>query len=100
MLTLDMIKPVYELGGVDGIVLFINGEEKINDSTICAQVKMYDRSVEYLELSKALKFNPFNPISNDELSLFSFRSFLYRRISDKMIFEMFDKLSIKDDDDE
>ena len=61
---------------------------------------MYDRSVEYLELSKALKFNPFNPIPDDELSLFSFRSFLYRGIPDKMIFEMFDKLSIKDDDDE
>lgn len=97
MLSTESFRPIYNLGH---IVLYVSVDSKIQDNTICAQVNMQDRSVDFVELGKVLKFNPFEPIASDKLTQLHYKSLVYRKIPEKLIFEMFEKLGIKDDDDE
>lgn len=97
MLSTESFRPIYNLGH---IVLYVSIDSKIQDDTICAQVNMHKRSVDFVELGKVLKFNPFEPIESDKLTQFYYRSLVYRKIPEELIFEMFKKLGIKDNDDE
>ena len=98
MLSIDTINPIYEIDGLDGLVLFINSKEKFSGDTVCAQVNYRDNKVDFLKLELALKFTPFNSVPENGTSKFLYRSFLYRKFSDKEIFNIFKELKVDDDE--